>query len=682
MTDDSQANPPLYFRASRQGASHYPSWAKYRMAVFGGNVAKAEDAALWDVLEARAIRKELIGGAARRNPSRVIAQSIPWITFVLGSGCLSAADAPPGATASDDARSRLLESLAEIKSAFPELEFPELDLKGSAMKFLELLVVQKTGLGSVEDAFAAVKVREDIAPRAYSALVILAAALATQFYGAALDASQHVLQRPDREEVRLERTSSKFSAVDTEIVIPLRRMLDRVAAAGSRETDPPQRKALAGLALAVNSAIAELKMRRLHVELLTSFAWYFFTAGTRVYPSWSELMLLRSFDDDVWFTDEVLTSSDASPRPRIAEMLGQDSWVRKRIVEVTNESWKSREEGAGPSDRDGFYDLVAGFLEQQASAVLPSPDQLPYPACFVSSFDLELEMALWKKDNPYVVVLPVFAVEPEYKQDASLHWVFAVIDPKGKTNDEEDLLDWVDHPRDLPSGLWNPSEWHVLTVDDLRKAFAAHSNGNAGRLPIVVRLTGSPLMAVPHVRDLRPTPTTQALHHALLLDEYIAIQQASLDLSTVQSMEANNNLPRNRGLPPFLSESTGAGPSRFWMFFGTQLGDTGVRLRLTAQQLAYRTPQYQQFRRAQEEIPGADVAVADTTTPSGRTLGVVINTESQASDRELFLWQNFDVVDGRPLDLVSELRGLHNTISEKLAEAAKKSSPGRTGAGK
>ena len=669
----------IWFPSARGGADHFATWDQYRATVL-----RRDSGTLWDILQARAkrapdpmrirsrnqIRESDTEQTRARKELKLLAADaaeIPWMTFVLGTGCLSAADARPGPSVLSSVRARVAESLSTICDQYPELA---LDLQ--ATDFLELLAVQKTELASIDQALAAVVVREDVKPPQYSAQVLLAAALATQLYGFALVGRQQVLQRADREEVRFSLDSPDGVKARSEIITPLKDVLDLLIVAGNDVRRPPQQRALKELAQAVQNSVASLRIRRLHVELLTSFAWYFFTAGTRVYPSWSELMLLRSFDDDEWFKKEVLTSSDTSPRPRIAAVSGQTPWVRDRIIEVTNESWKSRDGSPGSTERDRFYDLIAKFLHQQAAASLPEESKPPLPTCFVTSFDLELEMALWQQERPFIVILPIFALDKYRPGDASLHWVWTVVDPSHPSV-EEAAASGEDIRLELPAGLWRPGGWRVLSDAEFKQA----GRSGTGRMPIVVRLTGSPLMDTPRVDRLQPTPDTEALHHALLLDEYIAIHQASLDLATpAMSGEGNSRDSSGSGLPTFLSTSNG-GPSRFWVFLGTQLGDTGVRLRLTAQQLAHRVRPYQAKG---NHVPAVDGATSDGGAagegqnggPDTRTQGVLINAVSQASDRELFLWQDFDVVDDQPLQRTSDLEALHGEIGRRLTALANK----------
>lgn len=391
-------------------------------------------------------------------------------------------------------------------------------------------------------------------------------------------------------------------------------------------------------------------------------------------------MLLRSFEDSAWFREEVVTASSVGPRlrPRITTLQGQHGWISKRIIDVTNNSWNSRlERGDRPTDRDGFFDLVARYLGQQAEATLPVAAHKPAAVCFVSSFDLELEMALWDAGEPFVVILPVFAVDELWQGSASLHWVWTTVTPYSvpEHDVEAGLVGATESALRLPRGLWDPKGWQLVGPgDDLRD----HLPNRGLSTPIVVRLAGSPLMERPNPKNMNPRPTsnTSALHHALLLDEYTAFQQAYQDLQVVEPALSG-------ALPSFLSEDVKGGLTRTWILLGTQLGDPAVRLRMTAHHVSRRArtndrkiaPLYSPAQTIDSaQAPDADGSALTVTNAQPevgrRTSGIVINAMSQTSDRELFLWQDFDVIDGRHTDLVTSLKDLLATTGEKLAEVS------------
>jgi len=667
------------FPSERGQATHFRRWSGDRgyLRVLDSR----RESSLWEILQKRGRRPDDKG----RNLAARKGKKTPWLTFVLGSGCLTAADVSPDDLTDAEAtltsiRQQLSRDLSDLVAAYPNLE-----LDGLAARFLELLTLERTGAREPTEAFATVVLRDDVQPPEHSARVALAAALATQLYAAALGASP-LLQPADREVVRFDSRSARGLVVNAEILEPLKVVLDRLSTADGDGAHSAQ-QALSVLAREIAVSISGGRIRRFHVELLTAFAWYYFTAGTRVYPGWAELMLLASLEDSSWFQEEVVTadSAEAHLRPRITSLQGQHDWVRARIVEVTNNSWRSRlAKAARPTARDGFYDLVASFLAQQASAPLRAK---PAAVCFVTSFDLELEMALWDAGEPFVVILPVYALDEEFADSVSLHWIWTTVTPGGSpesaSGDAEDA--GTGEPTlTLPRGLWNPGGWRLADPE-----LYLNVPGKGKSTPFVVRLAGSPLMTLPSPSEMLPQPTehTLTLHHALLLDEYAAVQQAHQDLK----YNGKDALAPTGALPPFLSSDEG--PSRSWVLLGTQLGDPAVRLRMTAHQVSHRArrggPKTESARdRARQEESSVS---SDTPAPSSadatnsqadetdgfddaarlrRTSGIVINAMSQISDRELFLWQDFDVVDGRHTDLVDSLRNLLADIGRHLDEVA------------
>lgn len=647
----------LRFPSRRGEATHFKSWADYVRVLHD-----PDESPLLEILTERG-RRPRTGTKAPAVQRK--SRQIPWVTFVLGSGCLTAADVSPNDVplvrdGVPDMRAQLAADLDDVVD-----EFPNLRLDNLAARFLELLTVERTGVSDVKEALATVVVRDDVQPQEQSARVALAAALATQLYATALG-TRPLLQAADRELAVLDLASSNGVVARAEIITPLKHTLDLLSATDGAAT-PHAQQALSALARTVAGSVSKGRIRRFHVELLTAFAWYFFTAGTRVYPGWTELMLLRTFDDSAWFEDEVVTASSAGSqlRPRIRKLHGQGDWVSKRMVDVTNRSWASRlSQPQNGSERDAFYDLVARFLRQQATAVLPVAKEKPAPVCFVTSFDLELEMALWETGQPFVVILPVFALDEDWKHSASLHWVWTQVTPTppAATSAEPRRssvgADTAPEGLTLPSALWRPGGWE-LVGPDLRSKLP-----NRGcDIPIVVRLAGSPLMELPGPGNLTPRPTsrTSELHHALLLDEYTAFQQAYQDIDEGSASSG--------ALPTFLSEDTG--PTRTWVLLGTQLGDPAVRLRMTAHHLKRRIKANQKSDKpkrteAQQQAMESEEALPDANS-NRSTSGIVINAMSHISDRELFLWQDFDVVDGSHTDLVPQLQELLSDVERELA---------------
>lgn len=662
-----ESSGPLVFRAVRGDGRHYQTWQDYALASGGDTAASLSTIILrsrprWFAGQSGS-QDHAVGTSSSDTPAvtaeegperewRTSASQVPWITFVLGSGCLSAWDSVTGADATKpDFHAVLRDSLRSICSHFPALYLDDL-----VVSYAEALVKERTG--DEEATLADVNVRTDIQPPYYSSRVLLAATLVTRLYAALLHTSMHVLGRADREEVTIDLSGADAGVIGAEILSPLSEVLRELA---DTHSDRSSQQAMSKLAEAITVSIQRHVLRRTHVELLTAFSWYFLTEGTTVYPGWSELMLFQALEDDNVFMDPSVLATDSNLRPRMSDVREQADWVYRRIVKVTNDSWQSRDKlvrGTGPdleTERDRFYDLIARLVDQQAKARNHLPDRgigaPPLPVCFVTSFDLELEMALWASGIDFIVVLPVFAVEDNHGDSTSVHWLWAKVCPEPMKADFAGIASEEDDAAQspaflmLPDGLVNPSEWKRL----VRGTLPAEISG--GTCPVIVRLTGSPLMSLPAAGALKLPRSTVGVRHALVLDEYTAINQSAQDL-------------RQLGLPRELTEQRASGAPRFWMMLGAQVGDTGVRLRLMAQQLA---------ARMKNSTKSAAVQRLEESAPTMTRMGVLINDKSQNSDRDLFLWHDFDVVDGRHTDRLGDLERLHADVEAALKNVEAKS---------
>lgn len=649
---------PLWFPSERRSeAKHFKSWQAFLDERKGGdrppniyNVAIASTT--------RAGTEKLVVGSKEK-----LAVEVPWMTFVLGSGCLMTHDAPFLERAPVDLRARFEHDLKDIAQRHPGLP-----LVDSVTEFVELLARDRAGdsngwaPGAGDLASSHINIRAGLTPTEYPSQVALAAALATRLYAAALASGPHVIGPAVREEVHLDLASWWGASVSDELLRPLRRLLSTLS---NEKVERPLRsqQALRALATRMLGQLPDIDgggetpsgmILRRHVELLTAFAWYFLTEGTAVYPGWSDLLLFQSFEDWEWFETE---ADNANPRPRLKDVISQDGWVYDRIVDVTNTSWKSRTHSDGESTvREQFYDLVADFLHQQAHAIRDQvmPDGYgtpPLPVCFVSSFDLELEMALWQKKEPFIVVMPVFASSKRVPHSASPYWVWARVEPgsevpaseNGKADSKTGRTSrWRDAAHsvlDLPATLVRPARWERLRERTPLEPWIG--------LPIVVRLVGSPLMDPPVAATHGSAAQSEHIDHALLLDEYTAIQQVALDF----------NGQTDSGLPPWITHNQGTSAPRFWMLMGTQLADTGIRLRLMAQLMAARLPSFGKRRHD-------DGAANTPALAPQKRLGLLLNARSGTNDRELFLWNDLDVVDGTHVDCTEALKELYRQLGE------------------
>lgn len=646
MSADDRSGPrQIWFPARRQSARHFASEASFLAERTGTS------GSLWDIASTfgRPVAEPPRPPRSPRGSGRGAAQEhedriqkhrravsvlrVPWFTFVLGSGCLSAADAGPEAGSDPDFPTRLRAALATSLVDFTDT-FSTSNLDGRTADFITLLMRDRTGRDDPTAASAAVDLNLDFGEEGYPATVALAAMLATHLHANARQGAMRILRDEDPNGVAYPRPDTEFADW---VVEPLKTVLDALVREGDGRSTKSSRKALAALCASILQSMAMGRVRALHVELITAFAWHFLTEGTKVYPGWNELLLFGAMEADdgghpigEWYRNEVVNARDSKLRPPVIRVDAANQWIRERIVAVSNHSWESRQVDREPSERARFYNSIAGILHEQASATTPSEVMTPVPVGVVTSFDLELEMALWQQKTPYVVVMPIFAIE-EREQSASLHWVWTEVDPHAAdTTSSEGGLQ-------LPRGLVAPGGWKLLKDGKVLKTTLSRKRSR----PVVVRLTGSPLMDVPELASLSFTEETKALHHALLLDEYTSLQLSAQDLSGAAD-----------GLPTFLTGEVPNSPSRFWLFFGAQLADPGVRLRLISQHLAARMTRHQDA--SMEELDHDDPDRADTM-PSGRISGLLINERSHLSDRELFLWHDFDVIDGRHVDWIDRL---------------------------
>jgi hypothetical protein len=383
--------------------------------------------------------------------------------------------------------------------------------------------------------------------------------------------------------------------------------------------------------LALPGRVTQLTLSDL--QLLTELSWYFLTKGTTVYPGWSDLLLALSMNEH---GRQLLTGH---PRPAFNRITTASDQVKKRYEEVTAESWKSL--GVRPvSDRDKFYGAVAAVLRRQAQlrretvkAVSPPPASV-----FVTTFDLELEMALWAgSTEPFVVAVPVNVLrrgrnDPETKPDlATAVWLGCVIRP---TREGDQL-----------AALRSPKHWFLFTdwkdLYDWKEdqEWGSPEDEEEQDMPIVVRLNGCPLIKLPDLTqggrfsDLGAKVVRHVLHdlptaadnvdlridHAVLLDDHAAMRHI------VSEMYMYEPLMR-MGLPPELTAGTKSTFSRFWMLMGAQVGDSGVRFRLASQMLA--------------------PVFSDQLTGDGGAAraGLAVNRRIDAAVGDLLNWYEFDVV--------------------------------------
>lgn len=588
----------------------------------------------------------------------------PWVTPVLGSGCLSAAEGP---------EARAIELVpAEVATAASDWgSLPDDVSKSDAIKrFADALVRSKVGKESApidshdsdlatesDDRSEDIDGREkDCNEGEYSrrlevagvaAHALLCSYLLTKLYfeiGALKEELIESLSAPLQFDPSLDGPSPRGAEIYDSLAKPLLVELSNLKSA-IRNRKGRNLQFVSKFADAIRTDIAAdmPQIRGSDAQLMTEIAWHFMTEGTPQYPGWSDLLVLLGFAFD---------STDREHRwPHLTDLTTARKELRGELLKTTDLSWKTRTgtvslpDSSNPSTskRDQLYDSVADLLIAQASLKTPIrsldeqsakeqlsdeqvdepgvENQAAYPAAvaFVTSFDLELEMALLARGTRFVLVMPFYIRGVGSKAAAGYVWLRTTVHPapKSRTLSSDDLR-----------RLTHPSGWSLVSNEYLQDERLD--------IPVVVRLAGSPLIEGPDAihdpgewaekLDLQLGAGHQ-LVGTVLLDEHTALQQWAADLGTLKSAE---NTKDRLGLPrTFITGSDAQTDARFWFLLGVQLNDDAVRHRTAA------------------VIAAADLRgqVGDAErTASPRRTGVVINRRSTPNQRDVFLWQGLDVV--------------------------------------
>lgn len=361
-----------------------------------------------------------------------------------------------------------------------------------------------------------------------------------------------------------------------------------------------------------------------NLRLLTECAWYFLVEDCLTYPGWSDLML------DLAMQQDPIAHQYGWPRPLYRNIDEPEDEIRIQYQKVTRNSWTDRRD-RGSARPASLHDRVAGCLMRQAQlrARNLGPCAVPMSSAFVTSFDLELELALMDARQPFVSALPVF-VEATGSEELAICWIGCVMDPTS-VRDEE-----------VPDRLFEPGKWFKLSgFGGFGKTIEAYRD-----LPVVVRLTGCPAIKPPNLGDepelleelsdlvgIGPDNGEVILRPAFVMDEYVAGAMAATD-TFLDHLEL-----ARLGLPHWIAGVPGGANAqfaRFWLVLGVQLGDSSIRQRVVAQLTAPR------------------LVAASPAKPPAMT-GLVLNRRIGPLDGWLMRWQGFDIVSGKAATIAKHL---------------------------
>lgn len=648
--DPERPRPARMFRSSKPGGTgvgYFPAWRKDRTRPvthkdsFAGSFNPDTEPATSELLRLAALR-------VRDSTTDPGDSKIPWVTFVLGSGCLGREH--PVTSDSASSVERTIEKLVADGLSGEWAKGIETDSVQDCRDWtvdfiLELALTRAPGRVAEWAEQASVVEAEEAR---LATLASAAAALGTKLFLNALAVTRTTVASAQRETVILDFTEDLVGLQHRyfDLLVAVATEFERLISDG---TSP----AMTAFADVLANIRRTKTLPRERVEVLGAFAWHFWTDKTTMYPGWSDILLFQAAETqnagDQFLEVPMLRRPNVTQLGRL-QSDHRNSWLYLRLLDITQKSWDEAMDGR-VSDRERFYEAVAGNLIQQAALARKhqKPRGAPLATAFVSGFDLELEMALLrnlKHDGDFsrfAIVVPVFHVHTaqgsdqsaEAKYDTTLCWVWKFVD--GEKEAESTL------PAPL-EGLLNEGEWNYC---DTRDTSVQKLEELLHGVPVVVRLSGAPLIDVATDRFAEPLPDWDEGHEirpALLLDENTSLIQVALDLRGLDG-RLPGALARDSDVTEF--------DRRYWMFVGVQLSDPAVRLRLLSRE----------FSLAWGEVNERPKGLASDR-------GVIVNTWAPAAERQLFHWQGFGVVKAEAADITDDVAGLVARTARLIATQA------------
>lgn len=577
--------------------------------------------------ERLALKKRKLEGPRRRA-------AFPWVTPVLGTGCLS--------TSEFSGRDDVGLMPARLQQEAASWKLDELHSGGHAvdvivLHFAKNLVQSRAPQAEVKDRVPWVN-RADPDPSPHVVSLAARAAWVSALLTKLFHRAAALMSRPighQNEQTSLPDNKNPDAAVIRKsLVEPLVLNLEKfVSLAAEYDALEFLNEYLERLVWRVR----RVEFSLVDVELLTEITWHLMMRDNERYAGWSDLLALVG-----------IKSGSYGPHrrgPLLADLGAEDglmAWLIGGLEKTTQNSWESRLADAS-SDREEFYDAVADMIIAQAKLDALRSDKATRDAdrylpgvAFITSFDLELEMALHAKQQKFVLVAPFELWRGEGTQRrAHLAWFYRIVDiPSAGPS-----LDW----------LRGDGDWRLLRESALRANETPDTTLRG--MPFVVRLTGCPL-----VQGLEmDTTTTQHLieaqfpgasegvldvGHAVLLDEHTSLHHWTAELrETIR-------LPRE-----LVAHEEGKaqvnGDRRFWMLLGVQITDDAIRHRVAAV-VASHSIRGEKPPKIGEGKPHNALELPWT--------GVVVNSRSEPAQRDIFQWQGLDVVGGLHNDVQKSLR--------------------------
>lgn len=598
-------------------------------------------------------------------------KGFPWLTPVIGSGAL---ELPvrlgfDGRSLGEEVANLLdAAGLGDVQDSQGET------LSSLARTFAESLVSDRlqapSRLGSDPEDRKPVEL--------LAARLALIAALATRFFHLVRAFGPSAMCRSGREIAAWDRTDARFATrepldtISDDVLAPLDAELGAAIKLLRSHPSGDIARAVSGFLDDVRDRLdpREDDPRELNLDdlrLLTEIAWFFLIQGTQIYPGWSDL-LLGLLLVQKGGADEPLRAAHR-PRPKFMNLSKLADSVKSLMKEATEASWMTLENDRQLDERDQFFAATADVLWEEARARRRThANQLPPAVAFVTSFDMELEMALWTAadiGDSYSIVLPIH-VRLGDSPVAEPFWLIGTV--------VREIGD-ADHGRQLLS-LQEPS-WRVLPANP-------RDNDPLFDGPVVVHLSGCPLYDLRRVAGVEGSALrnemletlglagfkgTVWVDHAVMVDEYLALRQSATELFLASQHQADSEARWTRGLPVALTRSTTRNV-RFWMALGVAVGDPAIRHRLVSQ-MSIQWLRNVGGKAAVEAV--ADGEASPIAGDSGMTSrkranrdrdvedltdvhGLAVNRRIDDEEASLLYWLGLDVVEDECQAFVRHLR--------------------------
>lgn len=614
----------------------------------------------------------------------------PWLTLVLGSGCLPAHDVNrQGALTVLGALQKTIVSLvAENPVDYPDL--PDGTALGEAVNaYASDLVKDRLNIEVAPEDIPAPD-NNVLGTEPYVARLVIASMYTTHLYFVLRACGNHeALHRPGHDEYVLRPERSTLALLYDELY---KRTIALVSALITEEESAEElANNLLGAQSATLSANFTATIRRAlanvkkvengplllgNVFALTELAWLGLSClNGDLYPGWNDLLLELSQQDD--------PSSSAVGTPSFNEVANAASALHERWTALTDRA------RTAPDACNPIYEKVARLLVAEAGRreIDRDPDSVPIAVAHVTSFDMQLELALLKSADKraFCILFPVHLVDVS-RNVAHTRWLLYRVDPN----------------RD-PSLLCEPDETQITvlpaadtkTVDDIVKNLTE---------PVVVRLAGCPAITLPPLHDTKRKELTDfgtaliersgiadsysdlekgldaankstayqiaerkntVLRHAIVTSEYDAMHQNTLDLLASPS----NGAPHLPGLTATAPE----GWHRYWLLLGVQVGDHAIRQRVShvVSWLPMRQwdPGSPQTPKAKDKGQSAD-GKAKTSSSLLPPIGTLVSNRIGFVEQDLMYWNRLNIVFSDVTDFVTDIEHITEHVARETNDIA------------